>query len=273
MRLIIILILSLQTGLLSPLPAGVVDYCPPAGSLPGWTFEFKPEVYSPDNLHEYINGEAELYKKYQFVEMATASYVHRRQPSLSFTVDIYDMGTALDAFGVYSLRRRPGMTFADIGEEATVSEMMLRFWKGRFYVQIVAGARDSLLAAIMQKAAKGVAASLPPAPLPPELDLLPAEHQVPHTLTFLRNVQRAGMNCPRLLEAQYKSTEDAWIAFILLFDDAAQAQEWMHANNNPQPDLLLTTKNSMIFGVRDFNDKRAAEYFLKHTATRRKQEP
>ena len=95
----------------------VMSLVPQPGDGAGWQWDFEPEIYTPENLYEYINGEAEVYNDYEFMEMVTASHARRDDPMASVKFDIYDMGTPLNAFGIYSNYRRPELEFGDIGEQ------------------------------------------------------------------------------------------------------------------------------------------------------------
>ncbi len=57
----------------------------------GWQWDLEPEMYDPKTLFEYINGEAEHYNDYNFVEMVTASHSRTDDEFASFTIDIYDI--------------------------------------------------------------------------------------------------------------------------------------------------------------------------------------
>jgi hypothetical protein len=61
-------------------------------------------VFVGDSLWEYINGGAELYHTYEFVDVATAYYL---QDSTEIVVDIYRFATPDDAYGMYT-QLRPG---------------------------------------------------------------------------------------------------------------------------------------------------------------------
>ena len=52
----------------------VVSLMPEPDPGAGWKWDFETVIYTPDNLFEYINGEAEVYNDYTFVEMATGSH-------------------------------------------------------------------------------------------------------------------------------------------------------------------------------------------------------
>ncbi|MDZ7725760.1 MAG: DUF6599 family protein [candidate division KSB1 bacterium] len=201
----------------------IVSFLPDADFSPGWSYDFEPEVYGPDNLFEYINGEAELYKDYEFNIMATASYMLDSNPALSFTVDVYDMGTALNAFGVYSSYRKPNLRFADIGTQATLSEMTIRFYKGKYFVQLNAGSLEDTVKTVMRETAAAIADKLPDLPLPEKLTWLPDTLRVEHSLTYVTRGFLGQGAFGQVLHAQYTLKGQTCSGFAALFESPDQA--------------------------------------------------
>ena len=58
------------------------------------------------SLFEYINGGAELYLSYGFERLISAFYQLGDDEEKSIVLDIYDMGTPLQAYGVFGANRR-----------------------------------------------------------------------------------------------------------------------------------------------------------------------
>lgn len=264
--------------------AGVSDYLPSPDFEDGWTYDFEPEIYTPDNLFDYINGEAELYLDYDFVRLATASYKQKADESLTFTVDVYNMGTPLNAFGIYSSYRRPNLTFADIGEQATISELNIRFYKGQYFVQLNAGTLDKAVKDIMRMVAERVAEGIPSMDQPEELGLLPEEHRVPHSLKYVTNGYLGQSVFKKTMEAEYKSGDSKFVGFIILFSDEKQAQEALSqfsdnlkkrdklknatassvmAETSFQGKIMTVLDGSRILGVSQYKDEPAAKAFIK----------
>jgi len=85
---------------------GMNGFCWPSmakgGSLfpriEGWKQKETVQVFTPDNLYEYINGAAELYLTYGFQELQVAEYEGERDGLI--IVDIYRHATPLYAFGI-----------------------------------------------------------------------------------------------------------------------------------------------------------------------------
>jgi len=109
-----------------------------------WQLDGQILKYSKDNLFEYIDGEAELFFPYGFQKLLVGNYVYRLDPKQTITVDIYEMGSGLDAFGVYSKFRTPYLNFANFGCEGFIDENILRFYKDKYFVNITAVA-DAML--------------------------------------------------------------------------------------------------------------------------------
>jgi hypothetical protein len=59
------------------------------------------KTWTPDNMYEHVNGEAELLKRYGALSLTNAAYENEAEDYLS--VDILDMGSPVNAFGLYSL--------------------------------------------------------------------------------------------------------------------------------------------------------------------------
>ena len=203
----------------------VQSLMPAPDTAAGWQWDLEPEMYDPETLFEYINGEAEHYNDYDFVEMVTASHSRTDDEFASFTIDIYDMGSPLNAFGIYSSHRRPELTFESIGGEAIVSELNIMFYKGRFFVQVSAGSMEEVVTSAIKKQAEQLASRIDATPAPAEITLLPAEGQIPHTLVFLPSGLLAQAVFENALEAEYNLPSGQCTAFIVLKDNADEAQQ------------------------------------------------
>ena len=85
------------TGLLLMLLTSGVGAIP---QIPGWEPASEPLAYGPENLWEYINGAADHYLAYGFRELRA---IDIRRGALTVTLNIYDMTTRLNAYGLYEL--------------------------------------------------------------------------------------------------------------------------------------------------------------------------
>jgi hypothetical protein len=137
-----------------PKPA-LVDLLP---AMDGWKVSDAPARYTPENLFEYIDGAADLFLRFDFDELATATYENAEK--VSVTVDIYRHRDALGAFGVYSQERPAGSAPLGLGADAWAGpEGSLQMVAGPYYVKLVQlGGRGRPLARVFaEKVAARVA--------------------------------------------------------------------------------------------------------------------
>ncbi|MEE9464267.1 MAG: DUF6599 family protein, partial [Candidatus Neomarinimicrobiota bacterium] len=73
------------------------------GTVEDWQTGRADKIYNRENLYEYINGGAELYLSYGFLQMISRTYTKSGKPDI--VVDIFDMGSSRNAFGVFSHSR------------------------------------------------------------------------------------------------------------------------------------------------------------------------
>lgn len=104
--------------------------------LPGWVLSEEPEFYGPENLFEYINGASEAYLAYDFQGLIVAFYRREKDRDPTITVEIYDLGQTLNAFGIYSSEKPPEGDFIDLGLEGYLEQGTLHFFAGSCYVKV-----------------------------------------------------------------------------------------------------------------------------------------
>jgi hypothetical protein len=90
------------------------------------------------NLFDYMDGGAELYLSYDFQRLSVQEY---RDKDRVITVEVYEMNTSPDAFGLYSFDQEADTAGRGenltIGDKASFSSGMLKFWKGNYLVRVV----------------------------------------------------------------------------------------------------------------------------------------
>ena len=107
-----------------------------SGALPSqigvWTAEPKDRMYDSETIFGYIDGAGEVYRAYNMRSCLSRRYFSPNSPAI--VLDIFDMGTSEDAFGVFT-HDRDGKA-VDVGQGALYRPGWLSFWKGRFFVSI-----------------------------------------------------------------------------------------------------------------------------------------
>ncbi len=128
-----------------------------ASSVPdGWELQGDASTFGPDNLYEHINGAAPGYLRYDFRELTVQPVQKVDEPKTQILVEVYEFGKHLDAFGIYSNERAPGLDFVKLGSEGYLTGPACRFYKGAYYVKLDGTRSDE----DMQKAQSAIARAL-----------------------------------------------------------------------------------------------------------------
>lgn len=96
----------------------------------GWTAQAPTEEYDREAIFDYINGAGEVYLSYGFQNVIVKRFSKTDAPEIS--VEVFDMKTAEDAYGVFSHSREREETGIGSGYEYRGS--LLCFWKGPYFV-------------------------------------------------------------------------------------------------------------------------------------------
>jgi len=110
-------------------------------------------VFRGDSLWEYIDGGAELYHDYNFVEVATADY---KAGEVEFVVDIYRFDTSLNAYGLYTNFRPPSPDTIRLGVEGYKSPASLNFVKGSYLIRLTGYDESEPTATALAVTARGI---------------------------------------------------------------------------------------------------------------------
>jgi hypothetical protein len=209
------------------------DITPP-GLLPadneisGWKLDGEPLIYGPQDLWEYIDGQAETFLMYDFREVAAQHYL---DPSgLEIKVEIYEHGSPLMAFGIYSQFRSPDVEYLEIGNEAFGDEYSIHFWKGRFYVEIYAYEEGEKISEAMKEFAETVAGKIPDGGREPaEVFLFPRGGLIEKSVTFVNEGVMGSGKLPPAFTGDYSIGEEKGKLYIFPLesvDAAAEAFNW-----------------------------------------------
>jgi hypothetical protein len=176
--------------------------------------------YSSD-LYRYMDGGADIYLKYGLVALAHREY---KRAGVEMTVDVFDMGGTLQAFGMYSAERSPEYHFIDIGAEGYSSESTFNFLQGRYYVRLSAfgdGASPAL-----DSFARTISRSIGgDRKLPALLDMLPRENRMARSEKYVVGAPAGHDFLSPALTASYRFDGKATTLVISLAADAREANQ------------------------------------------------
>ena len=90
-------------------------------------------VYGPDKLWDFINGAADTYLAYGFVNLHVIEY---KKWKIVIKLEIYRLSDNIMAFGIYSTERSPSFRFMNLGAQGYIADGAINFFKGNYYVKI-----------------------------------------------------------------------------------------------------------------------------------------
>jgi hypothetical protein len=207
----------------STLPFGV-----PSINLPkeinGWTKEGEVRTFNRKTLFDYIDGGAELYLAYRFRKVYASRY--RRADESDIIVDVYDMTTPRDAFGVFTAERE-GPSIG-IGQESEYDTGLLRFFKGQFFVSILTQEETEQSREAVFSLARAVADQIETAGSTPDLlSRLPPEGLIENSVRYFYD--------PTILDVHYYVADEN----VFLLDKKSDAVLARYAIQEGNPYLLL----------------------------------
>ena len=217
---------------------------PGDGEFLDWVRSRAPSTYQGKTLYRDRAASPDLYHAYGFQRQAEVEYQAPQFGSKPLILlEIFDMGTPENAFGIYSCHIYPQAKFEWVGSKALLSGGYLRFSKGRYFIQIegyefATGIREAMIAI-----GKAVASEIKdPHPQPRILTLLPSNKVSGSVKLFRSNwalrqiYSTLPVNVPQLsdpalgISARYRDNADlvnwmdAQIVFIIRFSDTSAAE-------------------------------------------------
>lgn len=99
----------------------------------GWTIE-EDQVFDAETIFNYVDGAGEVYRSYNMKSLFARRFAAKGEPAL--VIDLFDMGTSEDAFGVFT-HDLDGEDSA-VGQGSTYKGGLLSFWKGRYFASVYA---------------------------------------------------------------------------------------------------------------------------------------
>ncbi len=108
---------------------------PENNEVSGWKLSSPLRFFQPENLWELINGAAEGYLVYGLKEMVISEFINE-DTKKEMVIEIYQMEDNTNGFGIYSAERFPDNKFINIGTQGYEDNMVLNFWKDRYYIKL-----------------------------------------------------------------------------------------------------------------------------------------
>jgi hypothetical protein len=246
--------------------------------IPGYGITPEATVYDSGNLWMFIDGAAELFLTYGFVDLHVAYY--RSADNTEVRAEVYKHDTPENAFGMYSQERSPASSFFDVGLQGYSEEGMLNFLSGRFYVKLSSANTGSGAGQVMLAVARNLAKTLgQPTSWPGALALLPARGKIANSEQLIaRDYLGYGF-----LDGAYLASYDELGKFeVFVIPTASQAEaetlvaSFAKVNKLPVPpdnpctirdvnqgEVALMVKGKFLAGVVHCKDVSVRSHFMK----------
>jgi len=181
-------------------------------------------TFNDKQLWEYINGGAELYLSYNFIEVATADYKHE---DIEIVVDLYRFDSDVDAFGLYSMFRSPDVQPIQLGVEGFTAPATLNFVKGKFLVRLVGYDESAESSLALVNLAEEINKLIPGTMAPPAMfELFPKENRVPLTDKYYIESYLGQKAMSEVYSRNYFCSGDSISLFISTDSAGAKHMEW-----------------------------------------------
>ena len=115
------------------------------------------QVFDAETVFDYIDGAGEVYRSYNMRRLVARRFHKDGKPDI--VVDAFDMGSAEDAFGVFT-HDLDGQDAA-IGQGSAYKAGLLSFWKDRYFVSVYAEEETPETKALVLDLGRRIAAAVP----------------------------------------------------------------------------------------------------------------
>ena len=187
---LIMLLLQLTIGLQLAMNQPVYAYSAQdiANALPeqimGWKTNRDYDIYDHQSIFDYIDGAGEVYRAYNLRRCISLRYT--RSEETPITLDLFEMGSAADAFGVFT-HDTSGRVIA-VGNDGRYRAGWLSFWKDIFFVSLYLEFESDDAEQAVLSLGRWIAARIPSSGTRPQiLSKLPNEGLKRESIRFLHH--------------------------------------------------------------------------------------
>ncbi len=180
--------------------------------LPGFKKVTSYPVYVPDNLWDFMNGAADNYLSFGFIDLHVAEY---KKGKNTIKLEIYRHRDNIMAFGIYSSERSSSFNFVNLGAQGYKADGAINFFKGNFYVKIRTFSKKEKIIQASESLARRVENSLAgESKMPEMLSMFPAEGKKVNEETYINESVLGHNFLNKAFRAIYEVGPDNFSVFI-----------------------------------------------------------
>ena len=200
-------------------------------------------VYLPGNLWDYINGAADIYLAYNFIDLHVAEY---KKGKNVIKIEVYKHSDQTMAFGIYSTERSPSFNFQNLGSQGYItSDGAINFFKAGYYVKIRTYSKNESTMKSAESLAQIVADLIPgKSEMPSALSLFPSAGKKANEETYINESVLGHKFLSNAFKANYEAGNDVFSIFILENKTTEESHKIIEAYLNATGTEAADTENS-----------------------------
>jgi hypothetical protein len=184
-------------------------------------------VFLPDKLWDFINGAADTYLAYEFVDLHVAEY---KKGKNVIKLEIYRHTDNTMAFGIYSTERSPSFRFLNLGSQGYTADGAINFFKANYYVKIRTYSKNENVLKSAESLAQKVANMLSGSTdMPSVLSMFPSNGKKINEETYINESVLGHKFLNKAFKTTYESGPDNFSVFIMEKNTAEEVQKTVNA--------------------------------------------
>lgn len=212
-------------------------------------------ILKGQSLYEYINGGAELYHLYNFVEVATSSY---ETDEREIVLDIYRFETDDDAYGLYSSIKPYGPGNLQLGVEGFSAVNSIDFVKGSYIIRIVGFDESETTKNVIENLAANLDLAIPGSTSKPAtFELFPRHNKIPGSEKILAESFMGRIFLTDFYTMDYNLEGDEVTLFISKDSNGEKYVKWLEqveTNDFDTGDMPYDEKQVFLFNNDYYGD-------------------
>lgn len=204
-------------------------------------------VFLPDKLWDFIDGAADAYLAYGFVDLHVVEY---KKGKNIIKLEIYKHSDNTMAFGIYSTERSPSFRFLNLGSQGYKADGAINFFKGNYYVKIRTYSKNENVLKSEESLAQKVANMLSgSSDMPSVLSVFPSKGKKINEETYINESVLGHKFLEKAFKATYESGPDNFSVYIM-------------EKNTPE-DVQKTINSYLVYVKLDSVESETGRYMIK----------